>query len=41
LKELATMGKEFDKQSPSADKLNSRMKGSKDPLKLKLENITL
>lgn len=41
LKELATMGKQFDKQGPSADKVNSGMKGAKDPLKIKLENITL
>lgn len=40
LKELASIGKQFDKQGPSANKANSRIKGYKDPMKIKLENIT-
>ena len=39
LKELATLGKRMKKQE-SASVENSRIKGKKDPLKLKLENIT-
>lgn len=40
LKELATIGKQFDKQGSSANQAGSRIKGYKDPLKIKLENIT-
>lgn len=39
LKELATLGKRLKKQEHALVE-NSRLKGKKDPLKLKLENIT-
>lgn len=38
LKELSVIGKEF-KKSKDALIENSRLKGKKDPMKLKLENI--
>ena len=39
LKELATIGRKFNKQ-PEAKEEKSRIKNKKDPLKLRLEGIT-
>lgn len=39
LKELSTIGKKFKKQDHALVE-NSRLKGKKDPMKLKLENIS-
>jgi hypothetical protein len=40
LKELSTLGKKLKKQDFAKDE-KSRVKNMKDPLKLKLENITV
>ena len=40
LKELSSIGRKFDEQGASVNKPFSRIKGAKNPLKLKLECIT-
>jgi DNA primase catalytic subunit len=41
LKELSALGRKMDKHSADATIENSRIMGKKDPLKIKLESITL
>lgn len=41
LKELSAIGRKMDKQSPDSLVAKSLIKGKKDPLKLKLESITV
>lgn len=41
LKELSALGRKMDQQSADATIANSRIQGKKDPLKIKLESITL
>jgi large subunit ribosomal protein L47 len=41
LKELSALGRKMNQQGPEALVPDSRMKGKKDPIKLKLEQITL
>ena len=41
LKELSAIGRKMDKSSPEASQPHARIKGMKDPMKLKLEQIKL
>ena len=40
MKELSALGRKLEQESQDATLANSRVKGKKDPLKLKLEAIT-
>ena len=41
MKELSALGRKMNQQSADATIADSRIVGKKDPLKLKLESITL